>query len=169
MALHRKSNGTRITSATLNTIATEVTDPDPIMTVDHDLQHRREFPGGNGSSKPADTGDDYVTTAYRAGDRVRKSKLLALMTPAAVSAVTKADGSAATGSTAGGTACAVTGTGLGEVTGITVGGTAATAVAVVDDTRVTFTTPAGTAGAKPVVITDDAGAVTVNGAFTYTA
>ena len=167
MSLERKSNGTRVTAANIDTYATAVTVPDPIVTVNFDLTHRREFPGGGGSSKPSASGDDYVTTAFKAGQKVRKSALLALMTPAKVEKITKADGSAATGTTAGGTACAVTGTGLAEVTAITVGGTAAAAVTVVDDTRVTFTTPAGTAGAKPVVITDDAGAVTVAGGFTY--
>jgi hypothetical protein len=167
MALHRKSNGTRITSSTIESVATTVTESDPLVTIDYDLVQRREFPNANGSSKPADSADDFQTLAFRAGQKVRRSKLLAMMTAATVAAITKADGSAATGTTAGGTACAVTGTGLAEVTGITVGGTAATAVTVVDDTRVTFTTPAGTAGAKTVVVTDDSGAVTVPNGFTY--
>lgn len=163
MSLHRKSNNTRITSSTITSVATQVADSDPLMSVDHDLVQRREFPTG-GSSKPADSGDDYVTLVARAGDKIRRSALLALMTPAKVTAVTPSSGPAT-----GGTASALTGTGLAEVTGITVGGAAATAVNVVDDTRVTFTTPAGTAGSRDIVVTDDAGAVTVAGGFTYTA
>lgn len=71
-----------------------------------------------------------------------------------------------TGPLAGGTACVLTGTGFTDVVRIAVGGVA-TAVVVVDDTRITFTTPAGTEGAQTVVLTDDAGGPTAAGHFTY--
>jgi hypothetical protein len=71
------------------------------------------------------------------------------------------------GSTAGGTATGAIGSGLKDVTAVTVGGAAATAVVVVDDNRVNFTSPAGTAGAKDVVVTGPDGSDTLAGSFTY--
>ena len=56
------------------------------------------------------------------------------------------------GPTAGGTSVTLTGTNLTGSTGATVGGTAATAFSVTSSTQATFTTPAGTAGAKAVVV-----------------
>ena len=73
------------------------------------------------------------------------------------------------GPTAGGTATTITGTNLTGVTGITVGGAAATSIRSNTSTSVTFNTPAGTAGAKNVVVTTTAGSVTGTNAFTYVA
>ena len=162
MALHRKSGGVRVTSATITSVSTVITETDPLVTVNEDLVFRREFAGARASaSAPANTGDDHVSLAYRAGQVVRRSRLLALMSGAVVSGPL----SPATGPAAGGTTVTVKGTGLAEVTAVTVNGVAATAVTVVDDTTVTFVTPATTAGARDVVITDDAGAVTVVAGF----
>jgi hypothetical protein len=66
-----------------------------------------------------------------------------------------------TGSTAGGTAIVITGTGFGTsgsplVTAVTVGGTPATAFAVVDNTTLNVTTPAHAAGQVDIVVTTDA-------------
>jgi hypothetical protein len=70
------------------------------------------------------------------------------------------------GTTAGGTQVTLTGTNLGGSTGVTVGGAAATGFSVESETEIRFTTPAGTAGAKAVVVTNPAGNGTgVN--FTY--
>lgn len=71
------------------------------------------------------------------------------------------------GATAGGTAMTITGTNLTEATGVTVGGAAATNFKVVDDTTITCTSPAGTAGAKDVVVQLYAGNVTKAGEWTY--
>lgn len=54
-----------------------------------------------------------------------------------------------------------------NVTGVTVGGTAATNVVVVDDSTITATFPAKTAGAQAVAITDNIGTTTEAGAVTY--
>ncbi|GAA0936190.1 IPT/TIG domain-containing protein [Actinocorallia libanotica] len=72
-----------------------------------------------------------------------------------------------TGSTAGGTSvtATTTGTNSSQCT-VTVGGVAATNVRC-NATSVTFTTPAGTAGAKAVVITTAEGTDTLAAAFTY--
>ncbi|MSW63064.1 MAG: hypothetical protein F2830_05340, partial [Actinobacteria bacterium] len=51
---------------------------------------------------------------------------------------------------------------------VTVGGNACTSVVVVSATSITCTTPAGSAGAKDVVVTNsDTGAATSAGGFTY--
>lgn len=71
------------------------------------------------------------------------------------------------GPTAGGTNITITGSNLTGATGVTIGGTAATNVTVVDDTTITATTPAGTAGAKDVAVTTSGGSGTGTGLFTY--
>ena len=73
-----------------------------------------------------------------------------------------------TGSTAGGTAVTITGTNFATGATVTFGGTAATNVVVVSSTSITATTPAGSAGAVTVTVTNlgaQSGSLT-NG-FTY--
>ncbi len=73
------------------------------------------------------------------------------------------------GTTAGGTAVTITGTGF--LTGATVsfGGTAATGVTVVNSTSITATTPAHAAGAVNVVVTNsDTQTGTLTNGYTYT-
>jgi len=78
--------------------------------------------------------------------------------------------SVTSGSTAGGTSTTITGTGFQNSATVTVGGASATSVVVNSSTSITCVTPAGTAGAKDVVITNiDGKSVTGSGAFTYSA
>ncbi len=90
---------------------------------------------------------------------------LSLVTPPAptITAVTPSSGSVL-----GGTDITITGTNLATTTSVTVDGVAATSV-VAGATSVTAKTPAGTAGAKNVVITTAGGTVTRTNAFTYVA
>jgi hypothetical protein len=62
-----------------------------------------------------------------------------------------------TGPAAGGTTVTLTGIGFSTATGVTVGGVAATGLAIASDTSLTFVTPAVTAGAQPVVVTNPGG------------
>ena len=72
------------------------------------------------------------------------------------------------GSTAGGTSIAITGTGFAAGATVTVDGNACTSIVIVSATSITCTTPAGTAGAKNVVVThSDTGPLTLTGGFTY--
>ena len=71
------------------------------------------------------------------------------------------------GTTAGGTAFTIVGTNLSGVKTVTIGGAAATSVVGVDDTHITGVSPAGTAGAKSIVITTQDGSVTAASAYTY--
>ncbi len=72
------------------------------------------------------------------------------------------------GTTAGGTAVTITGTGFQAGAEATFGGTAATGVTVASDTSITCVTPAHAAGAVDVVVTiPDGRSGTLAGGFTY--
>ena len=74
------------------------------------------------------------------------------------------------GPTAGGTSITITGTGFLANATVSVGGTAASSVAVVNSTTITALTPAHAAGAVDVVVTNtDTQTGTKTGGFTYTA
>ncbi len=78
--------------------------------------------------------------------------------------------SVSVGSVSGGTAVTLTGTGFATGDTVTFGGAAATSVVVVSATQITCVTPAGSAGANNVVVTDLASHTsTLAGAFTYIA
>lgn len=73
------------------------------------------------------------------------------------------------GPLAGGTAVTITGTNFEATSTVTIGGASATSVVVVSDTSITAITPARTAGAKDVVVTNPDGGFsgTLAGGFTY--
>lgn len=76
-----------------------------------------------------------------------------------------------TGPAAGGTAVVIQGDGFVPGSTVTIGGNPATSIVVVSVQTITCVTPAGTVGARDVVITEpgfDAGSVTAAGAYTYT-
>ncbi len=76
--------------------------------------------------------------------------------------------SPSSGPEAGGTHVTITGTGyFNGITTVTIGGIAATNVVVVNNTSITATTPAGTAGVKDVVVTTPGGLATLQNGFTY--
>jgi hypothetical protein len=74
-----------------------------------------------------------------------------------------------TGPDTGGTSITITGTNLLGASAVRIGGTLATALAVVNGTTLTCVTPAGTAGARDVQVTVPGGSVTSTGGFTYVA
>jgi hypothetical protein len=73
----------------------------------------------------------------------------------------------ATGSTAGGTKVVITGTGFTEGAKVKVGTAEATEVEVESETEITAKTPAGSAGAAEVVVTDSKGVSSGGASFTY--
>ena len=75
--------------------------------------------------------------------------------------------SPSSGTTAGGTPITITGTNFTGAPGVTIGGNVATSVVVGSSTSITANTPAGTAGAKDVVVTTPGGSATGSGLFTY--
>ncbi len=110
-------------------------------------------------------GVDYPTQmkqyAFRAGQIISQSAWDAEFRAATVTGV-----SPATGSASGGTAVTVTGTGFTTGATVAVGGTAGTSVSVKNDKKITFVTPAKTAGTYSVAVTTPAGTATANNAFT---
>jgi uncharacterized protein YhjY with autotransporter beta-barrel domain len=73
------------------------------------------------------------------------------------------------GTTAGGTAVSITGSGFTAATAVTFGGTAASSIVVVSDTQITAVTPSGVAGAVNVSVTTSGGTGTLNSGFSYVA
>ncbi|GES43112.1 hypothetical protein RsS62_23640 [Rhizobium dioscoreae] len=72
------------------------------------------------------------------------------------------------GSTGGGTAVTITGTGfVAGSTTVTIGGNAATSVSVASPTSLTAVTPAGTAGAASVIVTTSGASNSANSLYTY--
>jgi len=72
------------------------------------------------------------------------------------------------GPVAGGTSVTITGTTFYPAPSVTIGGNAATSVNRVSSTQITCTTPAGSAGAKDVVVTNqDSQSGTLTAGFTY--
>ena len=72
-----------------------------------------------------------------------------------------------TGSTAGGTSIALTGTNFAAGMTVTVGGAACTNVTVLSATSATCVTPAGAVGSVAVAVTTTSGTSSLSGSFTY--
>ncbi len=85
-------------------------------------------------------------------------------TPPAVTSVLPSEGT-----TAGGTGLTIIGTGFSADSTVTIGGVAATDVNIFSPTLLTCIAPAGTAGAKSVVVTNPLGANAANTLYTYAA
>jgi hypothetical protein len=75
----------------------------------------------------------------------------------------------ATGAAAGGTPVTITGTEFAATPAVTFDGVTATSIVRVSATEITCVTPAGTAGAVDVIVTNtDTGSITATDGFTYT-
>lgn len=145
--------GSNLTEVELRALLTEVT-TEKIYTVGADV-YQTFSQDGAGFEKAS-------KLAFHAGQRVKESDIDALFITATIGTITPA-----TGTTAGGTNITINGTNFSGAEGVTVGGAAATNFKVVSNERITCTTPAGTAGAKTVVVQDDAGDVSKASGFTY--
>lgn len=71
------------------------------------------------------------------------------------------------GAAAGGDTVTVSGSGFEGATSVTFGGVEAASFEVVSDSEISAVTPAGTAGAADVVVTNATGADTLTGGFTF--
>jgi hypothetical protein len=158
MGVYNAETGTRVTKAAFP--ADAWTDPDPKLVLTAKLTRKSVY---EGAENPDDTEGLKETLLYNEGDIIRTSERDALFPAADVTSFTPSTGLA----TAGGTTVTAEGTNLDGVTGITVGGTAATSVTVVDPTTLTFVTPAKAAGTYTVVVADDAGNATETNALTF--
>lgn len=114
--------------------------------------------------------DDPQLSVNREGPNVagagQTPKLSGGLAAPEVSTVVRSGG-AADGAVAGGTIVTISGDNLIDVTGVTFGGTAGTALTIIDDQTIKVTTPAHAAGAVNVVVTDPDGAATKTNGYTY--
>lgn len=147
-------NGTRVTQSSIDTDP----DPDPLVVINTDLYQRAPY-GANVQKNPA---GDKLTLFCKANTVLRQSEVDLLFPDPVVDSITPA-----TGTTTGGTVVTLKGSNLDGVTAVTFGGTAAASITVVSPTEVKVTTPAKTAGAVNVVVTDDGGSVTKTNGFTF--
>lgn len=149
--------GTRLTETTFNALLSSAPNVPVLKKVNADVYQtytEGEGAGGfEGASRLAFVNGQIVDQAMV--DGLFKTATFASITPA-------------TGLAAGGTAVTIKGTDFSGAAGVTIGGNAVTNFKVVNNTTITGTTAAHTAGAVAVVIQDDAGDVTAAGAFTYT-
>lgn len=154
-ALYRADGTTQVNASSVTALYTAVTPADPPVTISEDLYESRV---PEGTAYPAEE----MILKFRAGQVVPTSKVTACFTPAVISSVTPAVGAAA-----GGTHVTLTGSNFTPGTTVTVGGVAATGVTVDAPGKLRLITGAHAAGLVNVVVTNDAGAVTATGAFTY--
>lgn len=148
--------GTRLAKADVTTTTTGL---DPEVKLTMDLYDRHTY--GRTDANPAGS---IPRLLYKAGTVLRQSTLDNLFQPALITGITPL-----TSLLAGGTVVTVHGSGLDGVTGVTVGGTAATAVTVVNDRELRFTTPAKTAGSHAIVISDDGNTIATGKSVVYAA
>ncbi len=141
-----RADGTRVTRSTFPTVA-----PANVpLEVTQDLWLTTDFESRE-SKNPA---GDKRTLLARKGKIITQRDIDALFPTAIVTSVTPT-----TSPLTGGRVIEVVGDHLDGVTAVTVGGVAATAVTVVRDDLLRFTTPALAAGTHAVVLVDDAGNV----------
>ena len=145
--------GTRLTETTLNALTEDVTEA---TLVEFTADVYQSFTADGGGFEKASR------LAFVEGQQVQQSMIDGLFETATITSV-----SPATGAAAGGTPITIRGTDFSGASGVTVGGNAATAFVVVNNTTITCTTAAHAAGATDVVVLDDAGNVTSVGAFTF--
>ncbi|MEU4230548.1 IPT/TIG domain-containing protein [Nonomuraea sp. NPDC026600] len=141
------------TAATAKTAA--FTELDPLIKVSEDLY---EGTRPDGTAFP----EGRMSVRFTAGSVVRKSVFDWCFADATIESV-----SPATGAVAGGTDLTIRGRSFTPGSTVTVGGTAATNVVVVDDTTIRCKTPAHAAGAVAVQVTTDAGPASKANGFTY--
>lgn len=154
MALYNEA-GVLLSKSAAQALATTQTAPGATVKVGTPIYEDYDYAGAAGSKQGR-------RLCYPVGAIVPQAELNARYPTATQTAVAPAGGA-----TAGGTAITVTGTNFTPGCTVTVGGVAATLVTFVSPTSLTATTPAGTAGAKPVVVTTTAGAATGTVNFTY--
>ncbi|MGA5756753.1 IPT/TIG domain-containing protein [Nonomuraea bangladeshensis] len=128
---------------------------DPLIKISEDLL---EGTRPDGTAFP----EGRMSVRFPAGSVVRKSVFDRCFPDATIDSVFPASGAAA-----GGTALTIRGRNFTPGTTVTIGGTAATDVVVVNDTLIECKAPAHAAGAVAVVVITDAGAATKAGGFTY--
>ena len=139
--------------------------PNPVLTANTPWAHCNTEFTANASSATINitqSGSGWLLNTNKLYVALQSQSLTVAPSPPTVTSLTPTSGT-----TAGGTAVTITGTGFTGATGVTIGGVAATGVSVVSATSITATTPAGTAGTASVVVTTPVGSNAANTLFTY--
>jgi hypothetical protein len=147
--------GTRLTETTFNDLTEDVTGEELVKFTADVYQSYTQGEGAGGFEGAS-------RLAFVEGETVKQSMIDGLFETATFTSITPA-----TGPAAGGTAVKIKGTDFSGTAGVTFDAVAATNFKVVDNTTITCTTPANTAGTSDIVIQDDAGNVTASAAFTF--
>ena len=113
---------------------------------------------------PAHVAESVTVTVSALNGTAAKSSAFTFAPSPTVSAINKSQGPLG-----GGTVVTLTGTNLSSVAGVSVGGTAATAVSASSSTSLQFTMPAKTAGTYSIVVTTPYGSASLSNAFSYLA
>lgn len=151
------ANGTRVTKANVS----RDVEADPLQVIGTDLYLREPFDPKDPQKNPA---GDKLTLFCRAGAVMRKSAIDLLFPAPVIESV-----SPATGVAAGNTLVTIKGKNLDGATDVKFGATSGTSLTVKSPNEITVRTPAGSAGAVNVVVTDDGGTDSEASGYTYTA
>ncbi|MEU4513227.1 IPT/TIG domain-containing protein [Nonomuraea wenchangensis] len=150
-----RDNGTQISKTQAQALVASVPVTDPLVKVS---EHLYEGVRADGTTYPPRR----RKLVFRKDQIIRTSELNAYFPAPTIASI-----SPATGAAAGNTLVTVKGGNFSVGTTVTFGGTAATSVTVVNETTLTCRTPAKTAGAADVVVTNDSASATRTGGFTY--
>lgn len=152
------ANGSQLTKSQAEAKTEDVPVTDPVVEV---TEHLYEGFRPEGTAFPPSG----RRLKFYEGQLIRQSQLDALFPDATITSITPAEGPVE-----GGTAVTIRGTNFtptSAANAVTFGGANATNIKVLDETTITCTTPARTAGEQDVVVTTDAGSVTKTDGFTY--
>jgi hypothetical protein len=151
------ANGNPLTKSTVQGYCTDV--PATQTVINTDVYESFNYDPFRSNFK---TFDGERRLKWKAGQTINKSEIDDAYPTATFASISPASGSAS-----GGTPVTIKGTHLDGASGVTIGGNAITNFRVVNDTTITGTTAAHSAGETNVVIQDDAGNVTANNAYTF--
>jgi hypothetical protein len=151
-------NTTRLTASSAAGLVSAAPSADPPLVVSTNIY---EWRVPDGTVYPAVE----KVILFTAGEIVKTSRWNAAFPLAAVVSLSPATGP----HVGGGTVVTMTGQNFTPGTTVTVGGVAATSIVITAPNLMTFATPAASgAGAANVIVTNDGGALTLTGGFTYT-
>lgn len=156
----RQANGTIVTRSTVMSSMTDIT---PTANKLYQYTGAKLFKAYTLPGRIAANFEKDRAVAFLPGATYTQDQIDAYFPAASITSITPN-----AGGVAGGTAVVIKGVGFSGASGVTFGGTAGTSFSVVDDQTINVTTPAKTAGAYTVQVTDD-GATnpSVANGFTY--
>lgn len=150
-----RANGTQINKTQAQALATAVPVTDPLVRI---TEHLYEGVRPDGTDYPPKR----RRLKFRTGQIIPTSALNACFPAPAIKTI-----SPATGPAAGNSLVTIKGSNFTPGSTVTFGGTAATSITVEDEGTITCRTPARSAGAADVAVTNDSATAAATGGFTY--